>query len=59
MILKDGFNFYQEREIKISDIEAINITAATAHKGGSNPYQCPGPKYDNGTNVISVVFLPA
>jgi hypothetical protein len=36
----------------------LNITAATAHKGGDNPYKCPGPG-DKGTNVISAVYLPA
>ena len=27
-----------------------------AHKGGKNAYKCP--KKDDGTNVISAVFLP-
>lgn len=58
MVLKDGFNFYHEKEQKIGDHEAVNITAAAANKGGSNPYLCPGPK-DNGTNVISAVYVPA
>lgn len=44
--------------MKISNEEAINITAATAHKGGNNPHKCPGPG-DQGTNVLSVVYLPA
>lgn len=34
------------------------MTAATAHKGGADPYRCP-QSGDNGTNVISVVYLPA
>jgi hypothetical protein len=35
----------------------LNITANVAHKGGNNLYQCP--TVDNGTNVISVMFIPA
>jgi hypothetical protein len=29
-----------------------------AHKGGNNPYKCPQMGSDNGTNVISVVYVP-
>lgn len=57
MILKDGFNYYDDRDIQISDKEAINITASVAHKGGSNQYECPGGG-DQGTNIISAVFVP-
>ena len=56
MIIKDGFNYYSERGQLIADHEAINITAAVAHKGGHNHYKCP--KNDDGTNVISAVFIP-
>jgi len=34
----------------------LNITANVAHKGGPNLYQCPTK--DEGTNVISVMFIP-
>ena len=42
----------------MSELHAVNVTAATAHKGGHNPLKCPGPG-DNGTNVISAMFVPA
>lgn len=58
MTLKDGIQFYEKVNKRISNEDAINITAATAHKGGNNPHKCPGAG-DNGTNVISAVFLPA
>ena len=58
MVLKDGIKYYEDAGVRISNENAVNITATTAHKGGSNPHQCPGPK-DDGTNVISAVFFPA
>lgn len=58
LTLKDGIEYYEKKNKKISNEEAINITASTAHKGGDNPHKCPGYG-DNGTNVISAVFLPA
>ncbi len=42
----------------MSNEDALNVTAATAHKGGNDPYKCPGAG-DNGTNVISVLYTPA
>ena len=36
----------------------MNITANVAHKGGSNLYECPVAGKDDGTNVISVMFVP-
>lgn len=39
--------------------QALNVTAATAHKGGSDPYKCPNTGSDNGTSVISVLYTPA
>ena len=36
----------------------MNITANVAHKGGKNLYKCPKPGKDNGTNIISVMFVP-
>jgi len=56
--LKNGILHYETINKKITNTDAINITAATAHKGGDNPHKCPGP-VDQGTNVISAVFLPA
>lgn len=53
--LKDSLNAYGNSAI--GDIEAINITANPANKGGSNLYKCPEGK-DAGTNVISVTFVP-
>ena len=32
------------------------MTANVAHKGGDDYYHCP--EKDNGTNVISVLFVP-
>lgn len=32
------------------------MTANVAHKGGPDLYKCPA--VDNGTNVISVMFIP-
>lgn len=54
-ILKDSLNYYGKNEI--GELEALNITANVAHKGGSNLYQCPTGK-DNGTNVLSAMFIP-
>lgn len=42
----------------MSNEDALNVTAATAHKGSNDPYKCPGAG-DNGTNVISVLYTPA
>lgn len=56
--LKNGIVHYESIGKKINNEEALNITAATAHKGGDNPLKCPGPG-DKGTNVISAVYLPA
>ena len=42
----------------MNDLHAVNVTAATANKGGNNPHKCPGGG-DTGTNVISAVFMPA
>lgn len=56
--LKSGIQYYESVNKKINNEDAINITAATAHKGGDNPYRCPGDG-DQGTNVLSVVYAPA
>lgn len=58
MVMKNGIVHYENIGKLISNEDAINITAATAHKGGNNPLKCPGPG-DQGTNVLSVVFTPA
>lgn len=55
VVLKDTLSVYGDNAI--GDIEAVNITANPAHKGGSNLYKCPEGK-DDGTNVISVTFVP-
>lgn len=56
MTLKNSILLFENQ--KINDASALFITAATAHKGGNDPYKCPGAK-DEGTNVISAVYLPA
>lgn len=56
MIIKDSINVYQAGAI--GELEALNITANVAHKGGNNFYKCPEPGKDNGTNIISVMFIP-
>lgn len=55
-VLKDSILEFEGK--KINDAEALYITAAVAHKGGDDPYKCPGGG-DKGTNVISAVYLPA
>jgi hypothetical protein len=55
-IIKDSINAYQPGVI--GELEALNITANVAHKGGDNFYQCPEAGKDNGTNIISVMFVP-
>jgi hypothetical protein len=55
MILKDSLLYYGKNEI--GELEALNVTANVAHKGGANLYQCPTGK-DDGTNVISALFIP-
>lgn len=56
MTLKDSILKFENQ--RITDADALFITAATAHKGGNDPYKCPGGG-DKGTNVISAVYLPA
>lgn len=56
IVLKDSLAYYGKNEI--GELEALNITANVAHKGGPNLYQCPQAGKDNGTNVISVMFVP-
>ena len=29
-----------------------------AHKGGDNLYHCPAMGHDDGTNVLSVLYIP-
>lgn len=55
MVLKDSLLYYGKNEM--GELEALNVTANVAHKGGPNLYQCPSGT-DNGTNVISVMFIP-
>lgn len=58
MVLKSGIEYYEAQRVRITEQDAINITAATAHKGGNDPYKCPGDG-DQGTNVLSIVYVPA
>lgn len=55
-IIKDSINVYKSGQI--GELEALNITANVAYKGGNNFYQCPEAGKDNGTNIISVMFVP-
>lgn len=53
-VIKDSFGEYPLGTI--GWMQALNITANVAHKGGPDLYHCPAK--DNGTNVISVLFVP-
>lgn len=39
MVLKDSVAFYTSGQI--GELEALNITANVAHKGGPDLYRCP------------------
>lgn len=54
-IIKDSLNAYAPGQI--GDLEALNITANVADKGGKNFYKCPQSKND-GNNIISAMFVP-
>lgn len=56
--MKDSFLYYDKTQKLIQEAEALNITANVAHKGGNNFYHCPDFGKDNGTNVLSVMFVP-
>ena len=56
MVLKDSLNFYPAGAM--GEFEALNVTANVAHKGGNDLYKCPQAGQDNGTNIISVLFVP-
>ena len=56
MMLKDGFNHYGKNEI--GELEALNMTANVADKGGPSMYKCPIGVDKQGINVISVMFIP-
>lgn len=56
MMLKDGFHKYGKNEI--GELEALNMTANVADKGGPSMYKCPAGVDKNGINVISVLFIP-
>jgi hypothetical protein len=56
IVLKDSVINYGPGQI--GELEALNITANVAHKGGSNLYVCPKAGEDHGTNIISVMFVP-
>lgn len=36
----------------------MNITGNVAHKGGKDLYHCPAMGKDDGTNVLSAMFIP-
>lgn len=56
-IIKDSINVYGPG--KIGELEALNITANVADKGGeSDFYRCPKPGKDKGNNIISAMFIP-
>lgn len=58
MVMKEAILHFESINKPITYEDALYITAATAHKGGDDPHKCPGPG-DKGTNVLSVVFMPA
>lgn len=57
-VIKDSFLTYETINKMIGEKEALNITANVAHKGGPDLYHCPSMGSDNGTNVLSVMFVP-
>lgn len=55
-IQRDLFNNYNQSQTKITEVEAVNMTAILGAKQHRNYYSCAeGPK---GGNVISVTYFP-
>ena len=59
-IMKDTLNKYEGRSAKIGELEALNITANVADKGGDDFdfYHCPKAGKNHGNNIISAMFVP-
>ncbi len=53
----EAFDSYLSRNVAITPIEAINITAILGHKGG-DMYTCGGYPYNGGSNILSVTYDP-
>jgi len=57
MFISNGFKWYQKAGIKVSYLEAINITAIAADKGSATPYHCSNTTA--GSNILSVTYHPS
>ncbi len=44
--------------MKISELDALNITAIVSDKPGNDQWKCPTPGDHSGINVISVTYVP-
>ena len=57
-IIKDTINHYTPNAI--GELEALNITANVADKGGDDFdfYHCPKPGHNHGNNILSAMFIP-
>lgn len=59
MFAHDGFVYYENANIPIGALQAINITSIIADKGRSYPYKCTYPDATlNGENILSVTHQP-
>jgi len=56
LFMYKSFSWYQQQSIKISDLQAINITSIVGDKGRANPHVCSNTT--DGENVLSVTFHP-
>jgi len=55
----DGIAFYEDNDVLIDYLQAINITATMADKGTEYPHQCVFPYASTkGSNILSVTHQP-
>jgi len=52
----DAFVYYETEGIKISAVEAMNITSIIGDKGETDPYKCSDT--EQGSNILSVTYDP-
>ena len=57
-IIKDTISKYTKGAI--GELQALNITANVADKGGNgfDFYHCPKPGHNHGNNILSAMFIP-
>eukprot|EP00009_Paramoeba_aestuarina_P002976 CAMPEP_0201508122 /NCGR_PEP_ID=MMETSP0161_2-20130828/1571_1 /ASSEMBLY_ACC=CAM_ASM_000251 /TAXON_ID=180227 /ORGANISM="Neoparamoeba aestuarina, Strain SoJaBio B1-5/56/2" /LENGTH=457 /DNA_ID=CAMNT_0047902679 /DNA_START=184 /DNA_END=1560 /DNA_ORIENTATION=+ len=59
MIAHDTILSYEENDVVIDYIQAINLTANVADKGMNSPYKCEFPyASEHGSNILSVTHQP-